>query len=97
MTSSAANLHNEIHGLLQTANYRLPDGAPLYATSYRPVRRHAREEIDVWPVQLHVGGQLPSLPLHLAQICRYVLVLRRAIRRRARGYDWWHETGVIFL
>ncbi|MBI3410726.1 MAG: DUF4058 family protein [Planctomycetes bacterium] len=65
VTSRVANLHNEIMDLLETANFRLPTEAILYATSYRPVRRAAREEIDAWRADLHVGQHLPTLPLYL--------------------------------
>jgi hypothetical protein len=65
VTSRAANLHNEIMAMLQTADFRMPEEASLYATSYRPTRRGSREEIDVWPAPLHVGGPLRSLPLYV--------------------------------
>jgi hypothetical protein len=65
VTSRAANLHNEIMEVMQTADFRLPGDAALYATAYRPVLRAAREEIDAWRELLHVGGPLPTLPLFL--------------------------------
>jgi hypothetical protein len=65
VTSRVANLHNEIMDLMQTANFRLPADASLYATSYRPVRRDTREEIDAWYQALRIGEALPSLPLFL--------------------------------
>jgi hypothetical protein len=65
VTSRAANLHNEVMDMLQTANFRMPEEASLYATAYHPTRRGLREEIDVWPVRLHIGSPLPSLPLYV--------------------------------
>jgi hypothetical protein len=65
VTSRLANLHNEILDLMQTADFRLPAEVSLYATSYRPLRREGREEVDVWHAAVAVGGFLPSLPLHL--------------------------------
>jgi hypothetical protein len=65
VTSRVANLHNEMMELLETANFRIPAEAALYATSYRPVRRESREEIEAWHKALHVGDPLPKLPLYL--------------------------------
>jgi hypothetical protein len=65
VTSRVANLPNEIMELMRTDDSRLPPEAALYATSYRPVRREQREEIEMWPATLQVGGLLPSLPLFL--------------------------------
>jgi len=65
VTSRVANLHNETMELLQNAGARLTPESVLYATSYRPVRRESREEIDVWHAPLQVGGRLPSLPLYV--------------------------------
>lgn len=67
VTSRVVNLHNEMMEVLQSAgtNFRLPSEAVLYATSYRPVRRESREEIDAWRAILHLGQALPSLPLYL--------------------------------
>jgi hypothetical protein len=67
VTSRIANLHNEIMEVMQTSNFRLPAEAVLYATSYRPVLRQAREEIDVWHTALQIGDRLPTLPLYLPE------------------------------
>jgi hypothetical protein len=69
VTERHANLHNEILDLLEGAESgRLPDKVFLYAAAYRPVLRETREEIDLWPSQLEVGGMLPSLPLSLGAL-----------------------------
>jgi hypothetical protein len=51
--------------LLQTTEFRLPAESALYGISCRPVRREAREEIDVWHEKLEVGSRLPKLSLFL--------------------------------
>jgi hypothetical protein len=63
-----ANLHNETMRLMEAdPHIHLPEDDSLYAVSYRPVRRGEREEIDLWPVTFHVGGNLPVLPLVVTQ------------------------------
>lgn len=71
VTSRQANLHNELVQLLDApAESRFPDPAPLYAVAYRPVRTVDREEIEIWPELLAVGGELPRLPLAVnADLC----------------------------
>ncbi|MBI3821186.1 MAG: DUF4058 family protein [Planctomycetes bacterium] len=66
VTSRLANLHNEIMDLLEVPGCRMPAKTSLYAVAYRPVRREAREEIDVWPATFAIGDALPSLPLYVA-------------------------------
>jgi hypothetical protein len=51
--------------LMETADFRLPPEAALYGTSYRPVQREGRAEIDAWNERIDVGGVLPSLPLYI--------------------------------
>jgi hypothetical protein len=66
VTSGYANLHTEIMELLnQTPTSHLPPNTNLYAVAYQPLRRQDREEIDLWPIPLAVGGSLPLLPLAL--------------------------------
>jgi hypothetical protein len=43
----------------------LPEEAFLAAVAYRPARRDTKNQIDVWPAILAVGGPLPILPLAL--------------------------------
>jgi hypothetical protein len=63
VTSRAANLHQELLGLLNEAGRDAAVGAPLYATAYRPARRLDRDEIEIWPHALAVGQPLVKLPL----------------------------------
>jgi hypothetical protein len=42
-----------------------PESRRARRVAYRPARREERNEIDVWPVELSVGGNLPILPLAL--------------------------------
>jgi hypothetical protein len=66
VTSRAANLHQEIVRLMEAGEeYHLDSLSPLYAVAYRPVLRHDKEEIDLWPASLAVGAPLPVLPLRL--------------------------------
>lgn len=66
VTNRRANLHTEIMGLLNVLDSsHLPADAMLYAVAYQPLRRQKREEIDLWPAPLEVGGTLPTLPLAL--------------------------------
>ncbi len=67
VTSRQANLHNALVHLLDVGEQFLLPSEPLYATVYRPVRREDSAEIDVWPVTLCVGRQLPVLPMPLDQ------------------------------
>jgi Protein of unknown function (DUF4058) len=64
VTNRLANLHNELVELLTWGEpFLMPEG--VYAVAYRPARRKEKNEIDVWPVPLAVGGTLPLLPLAL--------------------------------
>jgi hypothetical protein len=67
VTERSANLHNETMRLMQAADcYHMPGDVPLYAVAYRPVRRDQKPEIDLWPVSLVLGENLPVLPLVLS-------------------------------
>ncbi len=64
VTVRTANLHNEILGVMESAeDYRLAPEVTLYAVAYRPVRRDDREEIDLWRTALRVGDPMPVIPL----------------------------------
>jgi hypothetical protein len=66
VTERRFNLHNELAELLSWAEpLQMPEDAFLYAAAYRPARRQEKNEIDLWPVPLAVGGTLPLLPLAL--------------------------------
>jgi hypothetical protein len=66
VTERHFNLHNELAELLGWEEpLRMPADAVLYTVAYRPVRRQEKNEIDLWPVPLNVGGPLPLLPLAL--------------------------------
>jgi hypothetical protein len=66
VTSRRANLHNEIMQVLGHGDkFAIPAEAILYAVAYRPIIRDQREQIEVWPSRLEVGGPLPTLPLAL--------------------------------
>jgi hypothetical protein len=73
VTDRLANLHDETMRLMQAADrFLLPPDVELYAVAYRPVRRgeeKPKEEIDLWPVSLRVGDNLPTLPLVLNREC----------------------------
>jgi hypothetical protein len=64
VTERLANLHNETMSIMEAdAKYFLPPEVALYAVAYRPIIRGEKEEIEVWPMPLAVGGVLPVLPL----------------------------------
>jgi Protein of unknown function (DUF4058) len=66
VTERSANLHNEIMTVFQNGTVgRLPAEVALYSVAYQPLRRQGREEIDLWPAALQVGGTLPVMPLAL--------------------------------
>jgi hypothetical protein len=71
VTSRQANLHAEVMRLLgRGGDTGLSAGADLYAIAYRPIVRDGNEVVDVWPEQLAVGRDLPTLPLALnAELC----------------------------
>ena len=66
VTSRHFNLHNELAQIMGWGG-PLTMGADAfqYAVAYRPARRQERNEIDIWPVPLAIGGTLPLLPLAL--------------------------------
>lgn len=66
VTNRRANLHNEVMRVMEVADGPgLPTEANLYAVAYRPLRRGASNEIDVWRSPLALGAVLPTLPLGL--------------------------------
>jgi hypothetical protein len=71
VTSRTANLHADILHLLGSVDdSALATGENLYAVAYRPVVRDTGGMIEMWPVPLAVGRELPTLPLALsAELC----------------------------
>lgn len=65
ITPRRANLHNEIVGKLGADVLALPDGATLYAATYRPIIRKRKLNVDVWAYPLTVGAPLPTMPLRV--------------------------------
>ena len=67
VTTRSAHLHNEWIEWMQAQAGVMPDaaGMPLYANSYRAVRRDERDEIEMWLHPLRVGDPLPALALFL--------------------------------
>jgi hypothetical protein len=65
VTNRQANLHNELIALLEKGEEFLLPAGPLYATSYRPVRRAGADQIEVWSGPIAVGQALPLLSLAL--------------------------------
>jgi len=66
VTTRQANLHNETMQLLgHDSKFNQPAGVSLYAVAYRPAVREQVEQIDVWPHELAIGGELPTVPLAL--------------------------------
>lgn len=66
VTERRANLHDEIVRLMRMPDdLRMPPDQPLYASSYRPVIRDKRPEIDLWVNSFAIGDPLPTMPLRL--------------------------------
>jgi hypothetical protein len=65
VTNRQANLHNELVHLLEKSDQFLLPPELLYATAYRPVRRPANDQIEIWTATLAVGQSLAVLPLAL--------------------------------
>lgn len=66
VTERLANFHNELMQVVGGLNPPLfPTGTATYVAGYRPVRREARNEIDVWSEAAVVGNPVPSVPLAL--------------------------------
>ena len=65
ITERHANLHNEIVERLGADALALPDGAHLYAATYRPIIRKRKMNVDVWVNPLAVGADLPTMPLRV--------------------------------
>ena len=65
VTERTANLHNELIDAMMLSNDYYGPGEPIYTASYHPVRRDSKDGIDVWLSGLHVGGDLPTMPLFL--------------------------------
>jgi len=66
VTSKQFNLHNELIDVLRfDLRFAMSEDAFMYAVSYRPVKRGEDDLIEVWPVVLKVGANLPILPLAL--------------------------------
>jgi hypothetical protein len=64
VTSRQFNLHNDfVQVMALEERFALPAEVLLSAIAYRPARREATNEIDIWAVPLTVGGTLPVLPL----------------------------------
>lgn len=81
VTSRAANLHDELVGLLgHPAAARFPAAAPVYAVAYRPTRTPAADQTEVWPFPLAAGRPLPTVPLALRGVATLPLDLEPTYR-----------------
>ncbi len=64
VTSRHANLHQQLLARLNSPN-RVDTVGDLYGVAYHPVRHSEEPSLDIWPVTLAIGLQLPTLPLWL--------------------------------
>ncbi len=62
VTTLRANLHAD---LLRRLGIEPIAKGSLYASSYRPRRRHESTELDIWYESLRIGSPIPSMPLAL--------------------------------
>jgi hypothetical protein len=66
VTERQANLHDELIRLLEQPDaFAFHEPASLYVAAYRPSRREAGDQVEIWPVPLALGQALPTMPLAL--------------------------------
>ena len=66
VTEKRFNLHNQLVDLLQQeVRFAFPGQTFLYSSAFRPARRPAGDQIDVWLHPIVVGQPLPTMPLAL--------------------------------
>ncbi len=66
VTNRLANLHNELMAELgQGPPFTMAPRTTTYAVAYRPARRTAGDQIEIWAHPLTLGQSLPELPLAL--------------------------------
>jgi len=67
VTDRHPNLHRELLDRLDDSAEieEVGDGVRLYAAAYHPVQQDDVASLDVWHELLHVGGELPTMPLFL--------------------------------
>lgn len=66
VTERQANLHDELIALLeQPEEFKFPGDANLYTVAYRPSQNEEAGQIEIWPVPLSIGRELPVVPLAL--------------------------------
>lgn len=66
VTNRLANLHNEFMELLdQRGPFLFEPPVATYAVAYRPARKPAGDQVELWPLPLTIGDALPLLPLAL--------------------------------
>jgi hypothetical protein len=68
VTARSANLHRELADVLELkgrpAAWESETG--LYAVAYRPVTVQVRPRVEIWPEELGLGRELPTMTLWLA-------------------------------
>jgi hypothetical protein len=64
VTVRQQDLHRELLELVEMDHPSSDEADPLYAVAYRAVGLE-EARLDVWPLRLRVGGELPTLPLWL--------------------------------
>jgi hypothetical protein len=66
VTERRANLHNQLMRALEIEGAALLGaGVGIYASSYRPVQRDDRIEVDLWAEPCVTGQPVPTMPLRL--------------------------------
>jgi hypothetical protein len=66
VTERQTNLHDELIGLMdQPETFQFPAATPLYVAAYRPSRRTAGDQVEIWLSELALGQGLPTVPLAL--------------------------------
>ena len=66
VTSRAANLHERLLKVLQQSKSSTEASGPLYSVAYRIAGPDGSARMEQWSHSLKIGGELPTLPLWIA-------------------------------
>lgn len=82
VTQRTANLHHEILELLDlTVDTPAQQNNEIYAVSYRPVFEEQSKRLELWVEELHLGTELPIIPLWLHESLYLPLRLEETYQR----------------
>jgi hypothetical protein len=90
VTSRRANLHQELTRLLDLpSSFNDALQSPLYAAAYRlHLREDKRRELEIWPAQLALEEDLPTVPLWLGADLVLPLNLEESYQAALEALRW---------